>query len=869
MGERVLDVLGIAADRVLADASAFFACLLVEDANKLQALLIDVAQQARLGAKDASYSLAVRAQVQAELRWLRISTMYGGRRIDGRCIWNGYLEDITRRKKIEEDKELATFQFKTLWEKSPDTYLFRGPHGILSSNAPALELFGLDSADELLGHCTGDSSFSPELQANGQRSGPLFAQILAYASALARDDGTQATPPAGIALRIVRGSVKFEWLLLRQHRTPFVADMVVTPMQFDTHDGHLLICQDISLQKQAQTELLNAKLAAEDTARTKADFLANMSHEIRTPMNAIVGLSHLVLRTELNHTQRDFLRKIQDSGQHLLGIINDILDFSKMEAGKLTVEERDFELSKVLDNLTNLMGDKARGKNLELIFDVAPEVPDSLNGDALRVGQVLINYTNNAIKFTHSGEICVAVALLADDGQQLTLRFEVRDTGIGLSAEQMSNLFQSFQQADTSTTRKYGGTGLGLAISKSLAELMHGSVGVESELGKGSTFWFTAQLKRGQARVRSALPDLDKAQMASALEQQLATIAGAHILLVEDNDLNQLVASELLTAVGLDVEIADNGRIAVERILQTPTYWDLVLMDMQMPVLDGVSATEEIRRTLGVDLPVIVAMTANAMPQHVKMCMDAGMQGFISKPIDPEQLWRTLIQWIAPRHPAGATGPVGPLSAPQAPAGPAVPRTVDGLDVEQGLRRVLGKEQSYLKMLRKFISGQSQAIVQVQAALAQDDWQTAERVAHTLKGVAGNVGAIQVQADAARLEEALRNHAAAASVQSLAQSAEQSLVKLIAGLNAQLPQEAAPVVAATMDTGPLQELLVRLKQLLRDDDAAALDVFGDNAALLHFAYPDCFKQMEDALANYDFSSALQYLETKPLAGTTA
>jgi two-component system sensor histidine kinase/response regulator len=654
----------------------------------------------------------------------------------------------------------------------------------------------------------------------------------------------------------VRGSVKFEWLFLRQGRTAFITDIVVTPMQIDTHDGYLLICQDVSLQRQAQTELLNAKQAAEDTARTKADFLANMSHEIRTPMNAIVGLSHLVLQTELSRNQRDFLTKIQDSGQHLLGIINDILDFSKMEAGKLSMEQRDFALIEVLDKVTNLIGDKARSKGLELVFDIDPQVPQALHGDALRLGQILINYANNAIKFTPSGEICIAVFPLRSQGAQVTLRFEVRDTGIGLSAEQGARLFQSFQQADTSTTRKYGGTGLGLAICKSLAELMHGSVGVESQLGHGSTFWFTAELQRAHTLDAPVQEPANRAAEGSKPEPALARIAGARVLLVEDNDLNQLVASELMRGAGLEVDVADNGRIAVERILQSPTHWDLVLMDMQMPVLDGVAATREIRAKLGVDVPVIVAMTANAMPQHRALCLQAGMQDFVTKPIDPEQLWTTLLRWIAPR--TGQTAARPALRPAAESDSTALPHGIAGLDTAQGLRRVLGRKASYAQMLHKFISGQRDAIAQIESALSAADWPSAERLAHTLQGVAGNVGATQVQGDASALEAALSQRESPAVVLDLARRANQSLQALVEALQAQLPQ-VEQVNASEAGAGQLPVLVSELKALLHNDDAAAVDLFADHAALLKFAYPDHFAALEAALAGYDFPKALEYL----------
>jgi PAS domain S-box-containing protein len=527
------------------------------------------------------------------------------------------------------------------------------------------------------------------------------------------------------------------------------------------------------------TEFKRMNRAADGANRSKSEFLANMSHEIRTPMNAIVGLTHLVLKTDLTERQRDYLVKVQRSSQHLLGILNDILDFSKVEAGKLSIEHADFEIEKMLDNLSSLLSEKSSAKGLELIFDIGSDVPQNLIGDSLRLGQVLINFANNAVKFTETGVIVVSVSVTELSDQNVLLRFAVKDTGIGLTQEQIGRLFQSFQQADASTTRKFGGTGLGLAISKRLVELMGGEVGVDSEVGVGSTFWFTARLgvsllkrrkltplpdlrgrhalvvddndiartvivdmlkgmtfdvgeassgKMAVEEVKNAstsgrpfeviyldwrMPVMDGIETARQIqslglhpaphlvmvtahgreelikelettsiedtlfkpvnpsilfdmtmsllgakpvEQReviqapsddsagLGAVKGAHILLVEDNDINQIVASELLQDAGFVVDIADNGEIALDMLGKAA--YDLVLMDMQMPVMDGVEATVALRK-LGKfrNLPVI-AMTANVMAQDRQRCLDAGMNDFLVKPIEPDQVWDVLLKWI-------------------------------------------------------------------------------------------------------------------------------------------------------------------------------------------------------------------------------
>ena len=906
---------------------------------------------------DVLYDIEYRMRTKHnDLRWFRARAK-SLRNPDGTAYrTSGSVSDITERKNIEQSLDEERQQLQAILDTSPVAVGITIDGSLRFVNPRLTELLGSEVGDIAL-----------DMYVDPSERGRILAQL--------DEDG------------YVRN---YEAQIYDRKKNP--RDLLLTYDYIDYQGGKGVLTWgvDITELKKIQNELERSKLEAEEATKAKSDFLANMSHEIRTPMNAIIGMSHLALQTELNRKQRNYVEKVNRSAESLLGIINDILDFSKIEAGKLDIEEVNFRLEDVFDNLANLVGLKAEEKGLELMFDLPGDLPTALVGDALRLGQILVNLGNNAVKFTEDGEIIVAAKVVEQDDEQVALQFSVRDSGIGMTPEQQQKLFQSFSQADTSTTRKFGGTGLGLAISKNLTQLMHGDIWVESEQGEGSTFHFTVVLGKQQGEVslrRSAVSELgalrvlvvdDNANAREILSSMLASLGlrvdqagggetaiallqdadeydpyklvlmdwkmpgmdgiettrtiqgeaglneiptvimvtaygreeaiqasldvdlsgfltkpvtpsnlfdaimlamgrgeaadsrahehvhevssdieklkGAKVLLVEDNEFNQELAMELLTSNGLFVQLANNGREALEILEQE--IFDGVLMDCQMPEMDGYEATRKLRKIPEmVDLPVL-AMTANAMAGDREKVLAAGMNDHIAKPINVGDMFATMANWITPSQPLADT------ANPEFAAKPEVLSIPDiaGVDTEIGLKVSQNNAKLYRKLLSKFRESESDFVSRYQHSLESGNFEEQERFAHTLKGLAGSIGAMGVQTAAADLEKASRDKVSEESLRELLAKLDEALSPVLDGLGI-FDRDKAQSKAGVLDTEQLKSLLGQLRELVEDDDTDAIEIIGELEELPGIqAHSVLIKKLSNAVINYEFEDALTALE---------
>ncbi|MGD8777503.1 MAG: response regulator [Ignavibacteria bacterium] len=910
---------------------------------------------------------------------------------------DGVSQDITEMKLTEEALEKEQYLLRTLMDNIPDCIYFKDINSrFIMINESLSKKFGLNSPEEAVGKTDFD----------------YFTEDHAYPAFKDEQKIIKTGQP------VVGKEEKETWI--NDGNGTWVK---TTKMPLRDKENKIIgtfgVSTDISAIKQAEAareksnaELKIAKEQAEEATKAKSQFLATMSHEIRTPMNAIIGLSNLALKTNLDSKQQDYLTKIDRSAQTLLGIINDILDFSKIESGKLSIENTDFDLEQVMETVSNLVSQKAQEKGLEFAININKEVPLNLVGDPLRTSQIITNFCSNAVKFTEKGEIVVSAELFEKNKDRIKIKFGVKDTGIGLTQQQQKKLFQSFSQADQSTTRKYGGTGLGLAISKKLAELMNGEVWLESEQSKGSTFYFTAEFGvRKDQKMKEYVPSIDlremkvlvcddnqtareiltdalenfsfkvvavedaetaitllekekdkpfelvimdwkmpemdglaaskvikqdkklktpmiimitafgreevaqkaheigvdafltkpvtystlfdtimrifgkdvrtkrkKIEQGFKYEKEIKRIEGANILLTEDNDINQQVAMELLTEAGFNVEIAENGQVAVDMVKASgvPSKYDIIFMDLQMPVMDGYTSSKEIRKLDDYKNLPIVAMTADAMSGVKEQCIEVGMQDFIAKPINPGEVLRALVRWVSPmqiKHALPASMSEKPVRRSFSEDELKVKNVTDqetlepgtwnqvtnipGIDVEEGVMRVGGNKKLYLSLLEKFYQGNQNFKEQLEKAIEKDDGELSERIVHTLKGVSGNLGMKKLHRLSKELEKLMKSniHKTNNKINDVNTELNSILEQINKNLEISKPspkKEAVPI-------NEIKDKLALLKEKLEDYDSDAGEIINDIGLIKGFENES--KKIYGMIKNYEFDGALELLNT--------
>jgi len=853
-------------------------------------------------------------------------------KIPGEDLRMAAIRDITMRKEAERALMESETRMRAITDSAHDAILMMDPDGNISYWNPAAErIFGY-SRSEAIGKKLHQFIVPSRYLKAHEAAFPFF----------------QKTGQGGAVGKTVDMEAR------RKDNTEIPVQLSLSAVQLSNGWHSVGILRDITGQKKNELELIKAKEEAEEATGAKSEFLANMSHEIRTPMNAIIGFSGLIQKTEMTSKQKDYINKIESSAKSLLGIINDILDFSKIEAGKLELESVEFRLDDVINNIVSMNCAKAAEKDIELLNDISNDVPLSLVGDPLRFGQILLNLINNAVKFTNEGHVLVKTELIKKDGSRCTIKFSVKDTGIGLTQDQKEKLFTAFLQADSSVTRRFGGTGLGLTISKQLVEMMNGEIFVESEFGVGSTFSFIIDFKvqsyekikqindRNTFRnikalivddnelsreilkdqieafgIRSAVVDSGAAAIAEIKEKSKsnpydlvfmdwrmpvmngieaakiilkdkslknmpkiimlsafgreevvkqaerigikaflikpvtqsllfdtilnvsevagkdysATVQanqkcdivddmnGIKILLVEDNAMNQEVASEILGCAGAAVDIANNGKEAVSAVKSSA--YDIILMDLQMPVMGGYEATKNIRLDDKLkDLPII-AMTAHAMQGVKEECIAAGMNDYISKPIEPEHLFAVIKKWA--KRTGGGKRPAKAAVAPEKQEAIVLPKSGFGVDIESGLGRLNGNRKLYRKLLLDFSKNYTSSPDDLHRLLQQGNLEDARRLAHTLKGVAGNISAYDIQAIAAEIEIKIQNHPSGIEekLNKKLEAAFAAYNQLLSGIAETMENDEPEDIEKTINPSEVEPVLQELARLVWEDNVDA------------------------------------------------
>jgi len=665
-----------------------------------------------------------------------------------------------------------------------------------------------------------------------------------------------------LAVAIYNDVISSAGLVGSNNTVHFVAALVILMMAVVMANRYTQALRKLEQTVEERTEQLQrTNFDLHEAVATKDQFLANMSHEIRTPMNAIIGLSHLGLKTELSDQQRDYFTKVNQSANGLRGIIDGMMDFARLSQGKLESVNAPFSLSGIVEDLASVSAVRAEEKGLELIVDCDPEIPDTLVGDATRLGQVLGNFLSNAIKFTEQGRVTLAAQLLGKTETSATVKFAVTDTGVGISEEQQEQLFEAFSQADNTITRQYGGTGLGLAIAQQLTRLMGAEIKLETQTAEGSTFSFELNLPISDEALPLAAEDgMDEPEE----ELDLRPIRGARILLVDDSDINLQVASELLRQAQLQVDLAHDGQEAVTMLNEsTGEYpYDCVLMDVQMPVMDGYTATEQIRtQPRFKDLPVL-AMTANVLPRDRARAKEAGMDAHIPKPIDPQDLYRKLLAWIEPGEREIADTP----QTEEEPGPVTLPDSLPGLQVAEGMSRVGGNAKLLITLLQDLRREYASFAQELQTKLGSGEQEEAAQLAHKLRGIANNLGAADVGQSAEQIELTLKSDGAIPD--DLIPALDEALTILASSID-QLEPLLAPVAseAESLSTEDQQALLEELQQAIAESNPEASDIV---ERLLQGvdegseAYPP-LTEVRDFLDMYNFADAAARLDSLSIA----